>query len=134
MEFSEKRATYFDKICKHISKSSGTFITIDYGYYNFPGHFTLQSIFNHQFSNLLDNVGKQDITSLVDFKQLINIAKNNKLNIDNYCNQREFLLNYGIDERKNIILKKCNDIQKIAFKKNHRKLIEKIKWVQILNF
>ena len=41
----------------------------------FLENYTLQSIFNHQPSNLLDNLGKQDITSLVDFNTLVLILQ-----------------------------------------------------------
>ena len=75
MELSEPRESYFRKICNFISKSSGSIIIIDYGYNEFIQKFTLQSVFNHRPSNLLSNLGKQDITSLVDFNSFINIAK-----------------------------------------------------------
>ena len=90
VELSEQRENYFKVICKHIAQSSGIIIIIDYGYYDIPGHSTLQSVFNHRPSNLLDNVGKQDITSLVNFKKFIKIAKNNNLHIDTYCTQKNF--------------------------------------------
>ena len=74
--------------------------------------FSLQSIFNHQSSNLLDNLGKQDITSLVDFNTLVDIAKNYNFNVDVFCNQKEFLLANGILERKKKIIKNCKIKQK----------------------
>ena len=101
-----------------------TCIIIDYGYYDSPKHFTLQSIVNHKHSNLLDNPGKQDITSFVDFKKLINIAKNYSLNIDLFSNQRDFLINNGIIERKNKIVQKCNKNQKKIFEHGYKKLID----------
>ena len=50
-------------------------IIIDYGYLNPPKNFTLQSICNHKHTNLFENIGEQDITSLVDYSKLIEITK-----------------------------------------------------------
>jgi cyclopropane-fatty-acyl-phospholipid synthase len=115
VELSEHRENFFKKICDFVSKSSGSIIIIDYGYSEFLKKFTLQSVFNHRPSNLLDNLGKQDITSLVDFNTLIDIAKNYNLNVDIFCNQKEFLLTNGILERKNKIIKNCTIEQKKNF-------------------
>ena len=112
VELSEHRENYFRKICDFVAKSSGSIIIIDYGYNGFLEKFTLQSIFNHQSSNLLDNLGKQDITSLVDFNTLVDIAKNYNFNVDVFCNQKEFLLANGILERKKKIIKNCKIKQK----------------------
>ena len=112
VELSEHRENFFRKICDFVSKSSGSIIIIDYGYSEFLKKFTLQSVFNHRPSNLLDNLGKQDITSLVDFNTLIDIAKNYNFNVDIFCNQKEFLLANGILERKNKITKNCTIEQK----------------------
>ena len=103
LEISNSRDKYFSKICKHIKLVGGMIILIDYGYFDQPNYFTLQSLYNSKKSNILDNVGSQDITSLVDFKKLIFIAKSNKLNVDTFCTQREFFLQYGIKERAKII-------------------------------
>ena len=125
LEFSEKRDDYFNRICKFISNSQGTIIVIDYGYYNHPSTFTLQAMYNHRYSNLLDNIGKQDITSLVDFKSLISIAKKNNLKIDIFCNQRDFLINNGIIHLKNKIFKNCNEKQKDNLENGYKRLVDK---------
>ena len=87
-------------------------IAIDYGYFDKPKKFTLQSVYNNKHSNVLDNIGNQDITSLVDFKSLISIAKHNKLKIKIFTSQRNFLIKNGILERTNKILKNCREEQK----------------------
>ncbi len=112
VELSEHRENFFRKICDFVFKYSGTIIVIDYGYSELLKKFTLQSVFNHRPSNLLDNLGKQDITSLVDFNTLIDIAKNYNFDVDTFCDQKEFLLANGILERKNKIIKNCTKEQK----------------------
>ena len=133
-ELSEQRENYFKVICEYIAQSSGAIIIIDYGYYDFPGHSTLQSVFNHRPSNLLDNVGRQDITSLVDFKKLIKIANNFKLHVNTYCNQKEFLLSNGILERKNKITQKCTAEQKRIIEIGFERLINKNQMGSIFKF
>jgi len=113
LEISNSRDEYFSKICQHIDLVGGMIILIDYGYFNQPNYFTLQSLYNNKQSNILDNTGSQDITSLVDFKKLIFIAKSKKLNVDIYCTQREFFLKYGIKER----AKKINSTSTLDQKK-----------------
>ena len=41
-------------------------------------NFTLQSVFNHRISHIFENIGKQDISSHVNFSELIKIAKEKK--------------------------------------------------------
>ncbi len=99
LEVSFDRNKYFDRICRFVKKNGGIFFTIDYGYIEKPRNYTLQAIQNHRFSNIFESVGEKDISSHVDFECFINIAKDNKLKIEEYCSQREFLLKYGIMER-----------------------------------
>tara|TARA_Y100001970_G_C14218833_1_gene851322 strand:- start:518 stop:1573 length:1056 start_codon:yes stop_codon:yes gene_type:complete len=123
-EISEKRDEYFEKICKYIKKKSGTVIIIDYGYLDFPGYFTLQALSNNKNSNLFDNLGKQDITSLVDFKNLINIAENNNLYVENFTTQKLFLVNNGINERKKMILNKSKNDKKNTIKEEYNRITD----------
>ena len=114
LEISNSRDEYFSNICQHIDLVGGMIILIDYGYFDQPNYFTLQSLYNNKKSNILDNVGSQDITSLVDFKKLIFIAKSKKLNVDIFCTQRKFFSQYGIKERaKKINLNSSKDQKKI---------------------
>jgi len=125
LEISKSRDKYFNKICKHLRIVGGMAIIVDYGYFNKPNYLTLQSLYNNKRSNVLDNPGKQDITSLVDFKQLIKITKKNKLNVDIFCNQNKFLLMNGIKERAKKIYKKSTINQKHAIKNGLERLIDK---------
>ena len=65
----------------------------------------MQAVQNHKYSKLLENIGKKDITSHVDFNEFLNIAKKHKLKIDECCSQKEFLTKYGILERKDKLSK-----------------------------
>ena len=107
-EISESRMKYFDSICKIIKKNKGVFVTIDYGYKNPPNYLTLQTIYNHKKTHLFENIGNQDITAHVNFDELINVANKNNLKIDIFCTQRDFLIAYGIKERKEKLQKNKN--------------------------
>jgi len=99
-EISDSRKKYFESVCRYIKKNRGVCITIDYGYKDPPQYLSLQTIYNHKKTHLFDNIGNQDITAYVNFDELINIAYKYDLKIDLFCNQKEFLIGYGLEIRK----------------------------------
>ncbi len=97
----------YKKWIQNINKSinNGVVMIIDYGY-NGQEYFlddrmegTLVCIHNHQshFDPLI-NVGKQDISSFVNFSHLSNLATKNDFLVDGYLSQSSSLLNLGILE------------------------------------
>ena len=123
LEKSFERNKYFEKVCKFIKKNRGIFITIDYGYYKNIKNFTLQSLSNHKFSNIFDNIGEQDISSHVNFKDLHKIAKKYNLKIDEASTQKDFLIKYGILERKKLLSKNKNNETKNIINNQVKRLI-----------
>ncbi len=111
-EVSYSRNKYFEQICKYLKKNRGICILIDYGYNKKIENFTLQAIYNHKKTNIFENIGQQDISSHVNFNELIEIAKQNKLKINEFISQRDFLIKYGILERKKKLLNKNLDLNK----------------------
>ena len=79
---------------------------IDYGYLKSINKSTLQSVMGHKKNNLLNNLGKADITSHVNFPLLKEFFKKKKLKIKNIISQKEFLENMGILKRAEIISNK----------------------------
>ena len=124
-EISFQRANLFNSLCKHIYKNKGIIILIDYGYESPIKNFTLQSVSRHKKTHIFDNIGLQDITSLVNFGELINIAKQFNLNIVSYCNQREFLITNGIIERKEILKKKSTETKREIIEQQFHRLTDK---------
>jgi len=108
-EISRSRDEYFKLVCAFIKKNKGVFITIDYGYKNPPNHLTLQTIYQHKKTHLFENIGNQDITAYVNFDQLIFIANKYNLKIETFCSQKDFLISYGIEQRKRNLLKNKSD-------------------------
>ncbi len=110
-EVSYSRNKYFDQLCKYLKKNRGICILIDYGYNEKIKNFTLQAIYNHKKTSIFENVGKQDISSHVNFDELIKIARQNKLQINEFVSQRDFLIKYGILERKKKLLYKNSNLK-----------------------
>jgi len=83
--------------------NSGVIFLIDYGY-NSKEYFledrnkgTLVCVHNHQpnFDPMI-NIGKQDLSSFVNFSHLNNICLSTKIDVIGYLIQSNFLINLGI--------------------------------------
>lgn len=94
------------KITKKISKLKGCVLMIDYGYFKSNNQNSLQSVMRHKKNNLLENLGKADVTAHVNFGLLNEFFLKNGLKVNNIITQKKFLENMGIIERAKIIAKK----------------------------
>ena len=110
VEFPKLGLDELKKIVKKISKLEGGLLLIDYGYLTPQNKSTLQSLIRHKRNNLLDNLGKADITSLVNFNLLNEYFIKNNLKVKKIVTQKFFLEKMGIIERAN------NLSQKMSFK------------------
>jgi len=110
VEFPKLGLDELNKIVKKISKLKGGLLLIDYGYLTSQNKNTLQSLVRHKRNHLLDNLGKADITSLVNFNLLNEYFIKNNLKVKKIVTQKFFLEKMGIIERAN------NLSQKMSFK------------------
>ena len=108
IEFPKLGFDELNKIIKKLSKFEGGLLLIDYGYLTPKNKNTLQSLIKHKRNNLLDNLGKADITSLVNFKLLNEYFIKNNLKVKKVVTQKFFLEKMGIIERANILSKKMS--------------------------
>ncbi len=69
---------------------------------------TLQSVFKHKKNNLLENLGKADITSLVNFELLKEHLIKKKLKVKKIVPQKFFLEKMGIINRADNLSKKMS--------------------------
>ncbi len=106
IEFPKYGLEELKKIVKKILKTSGCLLMIDYGYLKPLNQNSLQSVINHKKNYLLNNLGKADVTSLVNFKLLNEFFLKNNLKIKKILPQQRFLKNMGIIERAELISKK----------------------------
>ena len=110
VEFPKLGLDELNKIIKKISKLQGGLLLIDYGYLKAKNKNTLQSLIKHKKNKLLDNLGRADITSLVNFNLLNEYFIKNNLKVKKIVTQKFFLERMGIIERAN------NLSQKMSFK------------------
>ena len=108
IEFPKLGFDVLNKIIKKISKLEGGLLLIDYGYLTSKNKNTLQSLIKHKRNNLLDNLGKADITSLVNFNLLNEYFMKNNLKVKKVVAQKFFLEKMGIIERANNLSKKMS--------------------------
>lgn len=101
-EHSFAALNFMNDLSKTLQEQGGIGLIIDYGYIEPQFKNTLQAVKNHQCSNVLKDVGKSDITALVNFSMLQNCAKNLELKTS-LITQRDFLLSLGIEERRKIL-------------------------------
>ena len=113
-----------EKIIKKIKKNSGGILLIDYGYVQSKNENTLQSVKNHKRNDLLSNLGKADITSLVNFKLLDEFFSTKNLKVKNIVSQSVFLKKLGIVERANNISKKMQFTQKADLYLRMKRLLD----------
>ncbi len=106
IEFPKSGLQELRKITKKIAKLKGCILMIDYGYLRPNNQNTLQSIMKHKKNNVLNNLGKADITAHVNFALLNEFFVKNGLKIKNVITQKEFLENMGIFERAKILAQK----------------------------
>ena len=105
IEYSPESFTYLKSICEIIKKRNGGILIIDYGYLSPKMHETLQAVKNHEYSNILKNIGKSDITYNINFDLFKKfISKFNSVQ-SIITNQKKFLTNMGIMERAEIVSK-----------------------------
>ena len=85
---------------------------IDYGYLKPNNNNTIQSVINHKKNNILENLGKADISCHVNFQLLTEFFLKNNLQVEKTISQKEFLNNMGIKERADLISRKMKFLDK----------------------
>ena len=103
IEYSPSSFEYLKDICNIIKKNNGGLLIIDYGYLNSKMQETLQAVNNHKYSNVLDDIGKSDITYNINFNIFEKyISQFDDLN-SIFSNQKKFLTSMGILQRAEIV-------------------------------
>jgi len=124
IEYSEIGINYLKKISKIIKKNSGGILVVDYGYSEKKMKNTLQAIYKHRFSNVLENIGNSDITHNINFNLFQKFIKQFNGLKNNLTTQKEFLVKMGIKERAEIISKNQNFLKKANIYYRLKRLID----------
>ena len=125
IEFSPLTYKYLNIISKKINTFQGGLLIIDYGYLQKKMKDSLQSIYKHNFNNVLDNFGKSDITYNLNFFLLKKIVKKLNLKVAGLTSQRNFLTKLGILERAEILAKNLQFSKKADIYYRIKRLIDR---------
>ena len=112
IEFPKNGFSILKEIIKKIKKLDGCLLMIDYGYLKPNNNNTIQSVLNHKKNNILENLGKADISCHVNFQLLTEFFSKNNLQVEKTISQKEFLNNMGIKERADLISRKMKFLDK----------------------
>ena len=85
---------------------------------------TLQAIFKHKYSNVLENICDTDITHNINFRLFQKVVKNMGGLKDNLTTQKKFLIKMGINKRAEIISKNQNFLKKADIYYRVKRLID----------
>ncbi len=124
IEYPALGLEYLKKISEIIKRNGGGLLLIDYGYTNKKMQNTLQAVSNHKFANILDNIGKVDITHKINFNLFRKFVKKiGNLGIK-LTTQKKFLIKMGIKERAETISKNKNFLKKADIYYRLKRLID----------
>ena len=115
IEFPKMGFIEMNEIIKKIKELSGGIILVDYGYLKFKNKSTLQMVMKNKkinMNHLFKNLGRADITSLVNFSLLKEFFIKKKLKVKKIVSQKFFLEKMGIIERAKILEKNMSIKQK----------------------
>ena len=104
-EYSQETNKIFKNLSELIKKNGGFMLVADYGYIKPIIKSTLQSISKNQKTQVLNNIGNQDITCHVNFHKLVNIAENLGLKNIHLNTQGNYLKMNGINIRAEKLIK-----------------------------
>ena len=125
IEFSPLTYKYLNIISKKINTFQGGLLIVDYGYLQKKMKDSLQSIYKHNFNNVLDNFGKSDITYNLNFFLLKKIVKKLNLKVVGLTSQRNFLTKLGILDRAEILAKNLQFSKKADIYYRIKRLIDR---------
>ena len=125
IEFSPLTYKYLNIISEKINTFQGGLLIIDYGYLKKKMIDSLQSIYKHNFNNVLDNFGKSDITYNLNFFLLKKIVKKLNLKVAGLTSQGNFLTRLGILDRAEILAKNLQFSKKADIYYRIKRLIDR---------
>ncbi len=115
IEYPKLGFSELEKILSKVSKLTGGVLLIDYGYLNVVNKSTLQAVMKNKKihkNSIFKNLGRADITYLVNFSLLNEFFLKKNLKVKKIVNQKFFLERMGIIERAKILKKKMTQNEK----------------------
>ena len=134
IEYPQDGLKILDLIIKKIKKLNGGILLIDYGYLKKQKIDTLQSLKEHKKNVYYKNIGKADITSLVNFQLLYKFLSKKKLILNEIVNQSFFLKKIGVIERAEILSRKMSFKEKSDLYYRLERLLSEKKMGKLFKF
>jgi len=125
IEFSPLMFKILHIISKKINTLNGGLLIIDYGYLEKKMKDSLQSIYKHKYNDILNNIGKSDITYNLNFLLIKKFVKKFNLKVEGLTTQRNFLTKLGIINRAEILTANLNFLKKANIYHRLKRLIDK---------
>lgn len=111
-ELPDVRDNFMRKVCEIIKGKSGAALWIDYGHEKHALGDTLQALKDHQYVDVLSDVGDADVTSHVNFAAVKDVAKRAGLDVHGPADQGAFLEALGIGRRAHMLQQNATQAQK----------------------
>ena len=124
VEKSDARRDILKDICRVLKANGGQALFVDYGYLHGNGD-TFQAVKDHDYVSPFHRPGEVDLTTHVDFQDLMGIAEKEKIEVMFCKTQRDFLKAYGIEERAAQLKKQATDNQKQDIEIALKRLLDK---------
>ena len=125
IEYSPLAMKYLKVITSKIKSNNGGILIIDYGYTNKKIRNTLQSVYKHKHSEVLDVFGKSDITYSLSFNLIDQMIKKFGSFHSLITDQKKFLTKLGILQRAEILSKNMPFSKKADIYFRVKRLIDK---------
>ena len=124
VETSDAAKSILSILSEKLTKNSGVSLFIDYGYFEGAGE-TLQAVNQHSYANPLENLGQNDLTAQVNFKDIYTLVQRKGLRASRLESQGTFLKGLGIKARSEILAKKMSKTQKTLHLSAINRLVNK---------
>lgn len=111
------------EICGRIKQHGGAALVIDYGYAQPVYKNTIMALGKHKHHEILEDIGKVDISAHVDFQVLGRVAVAAGLDVYGVAGQGDFLRALGIELRAEKLMEKATEKQKSDIKSAMDRLI-----------
>lgn len=120
-ETSPARREFMRDLSKLLQTTTGAALLIDYGSVVSGFGDTLQAVYKHRYADPLKNIGHADLTTQVDFEDLMKAAS---VTVHGPVVQGVFLKRLGIETRADVLQKLANERQKHDISTALRRLTE----------
>jgi NADH dehydrogenase [ubiquinone] 1 alpha subcomplex assembly factor 7 len=108
IEISPLRAALALALGARLAAWPGAALFVDYGYLAATPGDTLQAVRAHRYCGILDQPGKSDLTSHVDFESIAGAMTDGGASVSRPMTQRQFLLAMGLEARAEALSNKAS--------------------------